>query len=50
MGDYLYYSIEDDRLRTWVMHRHGFPMLLCDALVQTSYGDMPPEYYGWLFE
>jgi NADPH-dependent ferric siderophore reductase len=25
-------------------------MLLWDALMQTSYRDMPPEYYGRLFE
>jgi hypothetical protein len=25
-------------------------MLLWDALVQTGYGDMPPEYYNQLFE
>jgi hypothetical protein len=25
-------------------------MLLWDALVQTGYGDMPPENYGRLFE
>jgi hypothetical protein len=25
-------------------------MLLWDALVQTGYGDTPPEYYGRLFE
>jgi hypothetical protein len=25
-------------------------MLLWDALVQTSYGDTPPEYYGQLYE
>jgi hypothetical protein len=43
MGDYSFYSFEDDWLRTWGLHCHGFPMLLWDALVQTGYGDMPPE-------
>jgi hypothetical protein len=50
MGDYSYCTFEDGRLRTWGLHRHGFPMLLWDALVQTGYGDRPPEYYGRLFE
>jgi hypothetical protein len=46
----LYCSFEDARLRMWGMHHHGFPMLLWDALMQIGYGDMPPEYYGRLFE
>jgi hypothetical protein len=50
MGDYSYCSFEDDQLCTWGLHRHGFPMLLWDTLVQTGYGDTPPEYYGRLFE
>jgi hypothetical protein len=50
MGDYLYCSFEDGRLCTWGLHHHSFPMLLWDTLVQTGYGDTPPEYYGWLFE
>jgi hypothetical protein len=50
MGDYSYCSFEDDRMRTWGMHHHGFPMLLWDALVQIGYGDTPLEYYDWLFE
>jgi hypothetical protein len=50
MGDYLYCSFEDGWLRTWGLHHHGLPMLLWDALVQTGYGDTPPEYYGRLYE
>jgi hypothetical protein len=50
MGDYSYYSFEDGRLRMWGLHRHDIPMLPWDTLVQTGYGDMPPEYYGRLFE
>jgi hypothetical protein len=50
MGDYSYFPFEDSRLRMWGLHHHGFPMLLWDNLVQTSYGDTPPEYYGRLFE
>jgi hypothetical protein len=50
MRDYSYCTFEDGRLCTWSLHHHGFPMLLWDALVQTSYEDMPPRYYGRLFE
>jgi hypothetical protein len=50
MGDCSYCSFEDSWLHTWGLHRHGFPRLLWDALVQTSYWDTPPEYYGQLFE
>jgi hypothetical protein len=50
MGDYSYCTFENGRLRTRGLHRHGFPLLLWDALVQTGYGDRAPEYYGWLFE
>jgi hypothetical protein len=50
MGDYSYCTFEESRLCTWGLHHHGFPMLLWDALVQTGYGDTPPEYYGRLFE
>jgi hypothetical protein len=39
MGDYLYYTFENSRLCTRGLHRHGFPLLLWDALVQTGYGD-----------
>jgi hypothetical protein len=50
MGDYSYCTFENGRLRTRGLHRHGFPLLLWDALVQTGYGDRAPEYYGWLYE
>jgi hypothetical protein len=50
MGDYTYYSFEDGRLCMWGLHHHGFPMMLWDAVVKTSYGDTPPEYYSQLFE
>jgi hypothetical protein len=50
MGDYSYCTFENDRLRTRGLHRHGFPLLLWDALVQTSYRDRSPEYYGRLYE
>jgi hypothetical protein len=50
MGDYLYCTFENGRMRTRGLHRHGFPLLLWDALVQTSYGDRAPEYYGWLYD
>jgi hypothetical protein len=50
MGDYSYCTFENDRLHTRGLHRHGFPLLLWDALVQTGYGDRAPEYYGRLYE
>jgi hypothetical protein len=50
MGDYLYCTFEYDRLRMRGLHHHGFPLLLWDAIMQTSYGDEVPEYYGRLFE
>jgi hypothetical protein len=50
MGDYSYRTFENDRLRTRDLHRHSFPLLLWDALVQTGYGDRSPEYYGQLYE
>jgi hypothetical protein len=50
MGDYSYYTFKNGRLRTRGLHRHGFPLLLCDALVQTGYRDRAPEYYGRLYE
>jgi hypothetical protein len=33
MGDYSYYTFENDRLRTRGLHHHDFPLLLWDALV-----------------
>jgi hypothetical protein len=50
MGDYSYCTFENSRLRTRGLHRHGFPLLLWDALVQTGYEDIAPEYYGQLYE
>jgi hypothetical protein len=50
MGDYSYCTFEDGRLRTRGLHRHGFPLLLWDALLQTGYGDRAPEYYSRLYE
>jgi hypothetical protein len=50
MGDYSYYTFENGHLRTRGLHRHGFPLLLWDALVQTDYRDRAPEYYGRLYE
>jgi hypothetical protein len=50
MGDYLYCTFENGRLRTRGLHRHGFPLLLWDALVQVGYGDRALEYYGQLYE
>jgi hypothetical protein len=50
MGDYSYDTFENGRLHTRGLHRHGFPLLLWDALVQTSYGDRALEYYGRLYE
>jgi hypothetical protein len=50
MGDYSYYTFEDGQLRMRGLYHHGFPLLLWDALVQTSYGDEVPVYYGWHFE
>jgi hypothetical protein len=45
IGDYSYCTFKNGRLRTRGLHRHGFPLLLWDALVQTGYGDKAPEYY-----
>jgi hypothetical protein len=50
MGDYLYCTFENGHLRTKGLYHHDFPLFLWDALVQTSYGDRTPEYYGWLYE
>jgi hypothetical protein len=50
MGDYSYCTFENGRLRMRGLHRHGFPLMLWDALVQTGYGDRAPEYYGRLYE
>jgi hypothetical protein len=50
MGDYLYCTFENGRLRTRGLHRHGFPLLLWDALMQIGYGDRAPDYYGQLYE
>jgi hypothetical protein len=50
MGDYLYYTFENGHLRMRGLHHHDFPLLLWDALVQTSYGDRAPEYYDRLYE
>jgi hypothetical protein len=50
MGDYSYCTFENDHLRMRVLHCHGFPLLLWDALVQINYGDRAPEYYGWFYE
>jgi hypothetical protein len=37
-------------LRIRGLHRHDFSLLLWDALVQTGYGNIAPEYYGRLYE
>jgi hypothetical protein len=50
MGDYLYCTFENGRLRTRGLHHHDFPLLLWDALVQTGYEDRAPEYYDRLYE
>jgi hypothetical protein len=50
MGDYSYCTFKNGRLRTKGLHRHSFPLLLWDALVQTGYGDGALEYRGWLYE
>jgi hypothetical protein len=50
MGDYSYCSFQDGWLCTWGLHHHGYPTLMWDTLVQTGYGDTPPDYYGRLFE
>jgi hypothetical protein len=50
MGDYLYCNFEDGQLCTKGLHRHNFPLVLWDALVQTSYGGEVLEYYRWLYE
>jgi hypothetical protein len=50
MGDYPYHTFENGHLRTRGLHRHGFPLLLRDALVQTSYGDRALEYYDRLYD
>jgi hypothetical protein len=48
MIDYSYCTYEDGWLRKRGLHRHDFPMLLWDALVQTGYGEEVPKYRGWL--
>jgi hypothetical protein len=50
MGDYSYYTFENGHLRTRGLHRHDFPLLLWDALVEIGYGERAPEYYDRLFE
>jgi hypothetical protein len=50
MGDYSYYTFENDHLRTRGLHHHDFPLLLWDAHVQTGYGDRAPKYYDRLYE
>jgi hypothetical protein len=50
MGDYSYYTFENDHFCMRGLHRHSFPLLLWDALVQTGYGDGAPEYYDQLYE
>jgi hypothetical protein len=50
MGDYSHCTFENGRLHMRGLHRHGFPLLLWDALVQTGYGDRTPEYYGRFYE
>jgi hypothetical protein len=50
MGDYSYCTFKNDHLHTRGFHHHDFPLLLWDALVQTSYRDRAPEYYSRLFE
>jgi hypothetical protein len=49
MGDYLYNTFENSWLRMTGLHHHDFPMLLWDALLQTSYGEEVLEYRGWLY-
>jgi hypothetical protein len=48
MVDYLYCTYEDSWLCMRGFHRHGFPMLLWDALGQMGYGEEVPEYRGRL--
>jgi hypothetical protein len=50
MGDYTYCTFENGHLRMRGLHRHGFPLLPWEALVQTGYGDRAPEYYSRLYE
>jgi hypothetical protein len=50
MRDYSYCTFENSHLRMRGLHCHGFPPLLWDALVQTGYRDIAPEYYGRLYE
>jgi hypothetical protein len=50
MGYYSYCTFENDRLRMRGLHRHGFPLLLWDALVHTGYGDRALEYYSRLYK
>jgi hypothetical protein len=50
MGDYSYCTFENGHLCTRGLHRHGFLLLLLDALMQTDYGDRAPEYYDQLYE
>jgi hypothetical protein len=50
MADYSYYTFEDGWLCTRGLNHHDFPMLLWDALMQTSYGEEVPEYRGRLYE
>jgi hypothetical protein len=46
----LYCTFENGYLRMRGLHRHSFPLLLWNALMQTGYGDRAPEYYGQLYE
>jgi hypothetical protein len=50
MGDYSYYTFENGRLCMRGLHRHGFPLLLWDALLQTGYRDIALENYSQLYE
>jgi hypothetical protein len=49
MVDYSYCTYKDGWLRTRGLHRHGFPMLLWDTLMQTGYREEVPEYSGRLY-
>jgi hypothetical protein len=49
MSNYLCCTFEDSLLCMMGLHRHSFPMLLWDTLVQTVYGTEVPEYHGQLY-
>jgi hypothetical protein len=50
MVDCSYCTFEDGGLRMRGLHRHDFPMLLWDALVQIGYGEEVPAYRGQFYE